>query len=105
MNLNKNPRRTELQELFAACDDTAGHHVLWVSQAGEVKLTLLPEDLTPLGWGKQMGDTVKFRYETFQCGNDYVGQAASEDKNQIDRLFASLKENWAKGVKGYIDLW
>lgn len=41
MNLNNNPTANELSELIAACDDNAGHHVLWVSKSGDVAITLL----------------------------------------------------------------
>ena len=44
MNLNNKPTKHQLQALLLACDDTAGHHVLWVDHLGEVQITLLVEE-------------------------------------------------------------
>ena len=53
MNLAQNPTRDELNDLFAACDDNAAHHILWVGHNGEVHLDRLPDDLTPAGFGEK----------------------------------------------------
>ena len=47
MNLKDNPSLDELKEMFASCNDDAGHHVLWVGKSGEVNLSVIPKDLTP----------------------------------------------------------
>jgi len=90
MNLTNNPTKSELRELLASCNDDAGHHIIWVGPQGDVNIELLPGDMTPVGWAERMGDQVKFRFETLQSGNDYVGQEASEDKEWLDEVFDGL---------------
>jgi hypothetical protein len=107
MNLNGNPTKEELRRLVSQQDDRRGHHVLWVSDSGEVHLSLVPADLTPVGF-QQAHPEMRLRYETFQRGNEYVGPAAAEDDEWISQLFDHLVKQWGKakskaGVE-YIDL-
>ena len=94
MNLNNNPTANELSELIAACDDNAGHHILWVSKSGDVAITLL-EDIGPIGF-QQNTPSMAMRYETFQRGNDYVGVDASKANNHVSRLLNDLVDEWGK---------
>lgn len=72
MNMNKNPTVEELRALVRACDDLASHHVLWVEKNGDVHLSEVPKDRTPVGFQEDLPD-MQLRYETFEAGNDYVG--------------------------------
>lgn len=107
MNLNQNPTKEQLKTLFSVCDDTAGHHVLWVSRNGDVALTPLPSKTNPVGFD-QLNPELLLRYETFVQGNGYVGQQASEDENFMDRIFKSLQREWstvtATSAQRYVDL-
>jgi len=38
LNLEQQPTLKQLQEIFAAADDSAGHHMLWVDRLGEVQV-------------------------------------------------------------------
>jgi len=98
MNLNRNPMIEELRELIRNCDDSSGHHVLWVKQDGEVELSKIPANQTPNGFEKAPPD-LKVRFETFQAGNEYVGPDAAADDEWVSELFESLGKNWqqAKG--------
>ena len=98
MNLNSNPTIEQLRELIRRCDDSAGHHVLWVKKSGDLELTKIPEDQTPVGFEKAHPD-MQIRFETFQAGNEYVGPEAADDDEWIAELFDSLIEKWhqAKG--------
>ena len=93
MNLNKSPTKTQLELLIASADDNAGHHILWVDTVGNVNLTLLPDDITPVGFGEKTPN-IRLRFETYCVGNDYVGVEASKDGEYINRLFRSLVTAW-----------
>lgn len=107
MNLNDNPTIEQQKALFAACDDNAGHHALWVQKNGEVRLSVIPEHLSPIGFEKQTPD-MQMRYETFVQGNDYVGENAANDDDFMQRVFTSLNKEWpaakSKSESSYIDM-
>lgn len=107
MNINQKPTKEQLKTLFSACDDTIGHHVLWVSKNGDVALTPLPNELTPAGFDQTNPD-IQLRYETFVRGNGYVGEQAADDERFVDRIFKSLQSEWStvmeKSYKRYVDL-
>jgi len=104
MNMNQNPTKEELKSLTISRDDEAGHHMLWVSQNGDVYLDMIPPDLTPNGYAKSLKDQIRFRFETFQQSNDYVGKTAVADAEWMARLYEALVSNWQNGVRGYIDV-
>lgn len=107
MNLNQNPTKEQLKTLFSACDDTIGHHVLWVARNGEVALTLLPTKTNPVGFDQTNPDLL-LRYESFRQGTGYVGQQAAEDEKFVDRIFKSLQSEWSTvtetSTQRYVDL-
>lgn len=104
MNVARNPTRAELQALLVECDDTAAHHVAWVGYDGTVHIDPVPEDLTPVGFAERKKSVIKFRLETFERGNGYVGPAAAQDDIWLDRLFTALQEFWTKHAEGYQDV-
>lgn len=97
MNLNRAPSMEQLKSLLAACNDEEGHHILWVCRTGEVHVSVLPEGLGPIGFQESKPE-MALRYETFQCGNDYVGLNAASDEEFVSRLFRSLIAEWEPGV-------
>jgi hypothetical protein len=107
MNLNHNPTRQQLKAIFSACDDTFGHHVLWVSRNGDVALTPMPSERIPVGFDQTNPDLL-LRYETFMQGTGYVGHQAAEDEKFVGRIFKSLQSEWATvtetSSKCYVDL-
>ena len=94
MNLNDNPTLDQLRAQLAACDDLAGHHKIWVGRSGQVHITLLPEDLTPVEWSEENERIVRLHYETFCRGNGYVGTEASRDDDWVRCLFDWLVGDW-----------
>lgn len=55
-------------------------------------------------FGADQLDDVLFRFESFDAGNDYVREAATQDDNHIKPIFNALKWNWSNGCpKSYID--
>lgn len=108
MNLNNSPTLEQLQELTRVADDRAGHHILWVNASGDVRLTRLPQELSPNGF-EDSQPKLRIRYETFNVGCGYVGPEAADDVRTMQRLFSSLVKEWA-GLKPsddaeYVDSW
>jgi hypothetical protein len=95
MNMDNNPMIEELSELIRACNDRAGHHILWVAKNGDVHVTRLPRDNATLEFEETHPD-LRLRYETFEAGNEYVGAEAAEDDGWISELFAVLTREWPK---------
>jgi|SRR5471032_2660748 len=104
MNLNANPTVKELSEIISKCDDNLGHHILWVSKSGDVQIERL-NGLSPIGF-EQATPSMAVRYETFQQGNDYVGEQAAESVSYVSKLLNDLTTAW-KNYSGqnviYID--
>jgi hypothetical protein len=98
MNLNNNPTPEQLRTLIRQGDDSAGHHVLWVKRTGEVELSRLPKDGSPVAFEKEHPD-MQLRSEAFLAGNEYVGPDAADDDQWVHDLFDNLLKQWpqAKG--------
>ncbi|UNX69477.1 hypothetical protein [Klebsiella aerogenes] len=92
MNLNNNPTAQQLSQLISICDDAAGNHILWVSKTGDVTVTQI-NNIGPIGF-EQNTPSMAMRYETFQRGNNYVGQDAASDMNYVNRLLKDLINEW-----------
>lgn len=105
MNLAKNPKPAELAALMTRCYDAGSSHILWVGFDGRVHLDPLPANLTPVGFQRRHEKEMKFRQETFQRGNDYVGPNAATDAAWVAKLFNELVYLWEKDFKGYSDVW
>jgi hypothetical protein len=95
MNLNDSPTKDQLAALLAACDDRAGHHVLWASRNGEVRVTLLARGKLPPNAAVLATPGAQLRLETFLAGNGYVGTEAVEHESWVDELFDRLSREWA----------
>lgn len=46
---------------------------------------------------------VKFRWETYDSFNEYVGPNAASDKHYLEETFKEIKYDWENNLKGYID--
>jgi hypothetical protein len=90
MNLrDREPSFEELQAMIAACDDNAAHHVVWVSEDGDVHITKL-DTLNPIEWAKQNDGKVRYSHGLFAKGNGYVGPSAALDMSHMTVLFNLL---------------
>jgi hypothetical protein len=101
MNLNNNPTLDQLRGLLERCDDSAGSHVLWVKNTGEVQLSLLAPDQSSVAF-QQAHPDAQIRVETFLAGNEYVGSDAAADQEWVSELFERLVTEWSR-VKGRPD--
>jgi hypothetical protein len=93
MNMNHSPTVDELKQLFAAADDEAGHHSLWIDKSGEVHLSVIPEELTPIGF-EDATPSMQIRFETYGEGLGYVGPSAAADDKFIGDTFRRLVKAW-----------
>lgn len=48
-------------------------------------------------------EALSFRLESWDEGNNYVGQAASEDDEWVARIYKCLQKNWPIPASSYID--
>lgn len=103
MNMNQNPTITDLAAILKQCDDKSSHHIMWVDFAGNVQVSQVPEELSPIGFIQTLGDQVKFRYETWVRGNGYVGPEAATDQRFLEQELKYLKRDWDSNATGYID--
>jgi len=103
MNLNNNPNFGELQAILRALDDDGGPHIVWVGFDGEVHIDPLPKGLLLVGYHETIRKQSKFRLETLDRGNEYVGQKAAGDKNWVERLLGGLNRLWRDNATGYCD--
>jgi hypothetical protein len=101
MNLNANPTADELRQLLRQCNDKAGHHLLWVDRSGEVRISRIPLDRSPVPIEQDYPD-MQMRCETFVAGNGYVGPSAADDEEWVAELLGLLMREWpkAKGKPG-----
>jgi hypothetical protein len=103
LNLRKGFTKDDLKQLLSSVDDAEGDHVMWVDYQGNVYISLLPEELTPVGWEETVKDKMKFRYETVMQGNGYVGFESAADEEYVDETYKDLFKDWNAGRSGYID--
>jgi hypothetical protein len=97
MNLNESPTEKQLAELFASVDDDAAHHTLWVGVDGGVHIDRFESFVR-----FELPD-VKFRTETFDRGNGYVGKEAAKDPVYVAKELRWLLGHWKAGSTGYLD--
>ncbi|WP_338627278.1 hypothetical protein QJR52_02775 [Clostridium baratii] len=88
--------RDELVELIKNGDDSYDNQIR-VTKDGMVFLSRIV--------GAENISGLKFRFETFDAGNGYVGPDAAKDEEYIDDLYRALIESWKLNRTGYIDYW
>ncbi len=84
-----------VRKLIASGDDSSNSQ-LRVSKVGIASLSNIV--------GADQNDDLAFRLETWIAGNDYVGEAASQDEEWVDRVHDVLKDNWPNPTSTCIDL-
>jgi len=82
--------------LIASKDDSA-HRQLRVTSDGIAYLSDEVGNLNVTG--------LAFFIETWNEGNDYVGQLASQDANWVQRVYNCLSSNWPTPSATYIDVY
>lgn len=87
--------REEFKDLIANADDSVDNQIR-VTESGEIYVS------TTVGACDIEG--IRFRLETFDAGNGYVGKEAAEDDRYIDRMYGDLKKCWSNGSRDYVDM-
>lgn len=86
----------DVREMIAGGDDSVDNQVR-VSKNGYLYLS---QDT-----GARNLNEVKFRFDTFDAGNDYVGLEASKDEEHIKKIYSAVIHFWNNDSTGYIDYW
>lgn len=96
--MNTAPTVDQLRMLFAEANDGAGHHSLWIDKAGEVHLSLIPQELSPVGFEAET-PTMQVRFSTLSAGGSYVGPGAAADDKYMADTFGRLVVGWTPPFK------
>lgn len=94
-NLANEPVVDDLRTLLSAQDDNAGHHVLWVTREGDVRIQCLSRGYTPAMWGNDHEGEYVFTM-SYRAGGGDMGPQAAEDDAYVLRLFADLMRRWER---------
>lgn len=90
----KNITEAIYKDMLANANDCISHQ-LRVDWSGDVYISTVT--------GAEELDGVKFRWESWDPGNGYVGPRAASDHEYVKQSVASLKKCWEDGVRGYCD--
>ena len=80
--------------MLANANDEISHQ-LRVDWEGNVFLSTIT--------GAKEIDDVKFRWESWDAGNGYVGPRAASDDEYVKHSIESLQKCWKDDVRGYCD--
>ncbi|MFQ3790430.1 hypothetical protein [Halomonas sp. A29] len=96
LNLNDKSQFTVdgVKALIASKDDSQSRQ-LRVTKEGVAYLSDEVGNLNTEG--------LAFRLETWDAGNDYVGEAASNDPKWVQRIYDCLSKSWPNPKDSYID--
>lgn len=89
-----NITETIFKEMLANANDEISHQ-LRVDWEGNVFLSTIT--------GAKEIDDVKFRWESWDAGNGYVGPRAASDDEYVKHSIESLQKCWKDDVRGYCD--
>lgn len=92
LNLNNNPQLNQLREIIKNGDITK-NNILWINKNGEVILSLIDENKTLQNFKKE-NPNMRFGYDVFSPGIEFIGEDAANDKDWIQEIFTSLIKTW-----------
>ena len=93
MNLNNQPTVNELARLFAAQKDTLNDHILWISEAGDVRIDPVAACKEETEFEKDRPQ-MRAHLKMYRRGQGYVGKKAAADKEFIGRVYQTLQQEW-----------
>lgn len=103
MNLDNNPTKEQLKELFKKFKGGADH-ILYVAIDGTVKIDVLAKNESEEIWDKTNTGIVQFRLKAFTDGPNFKGDTASDNDQLVERVFGLIRKNWAEKRSGCIQL-
>lgn len=83
------------KDMVANANDSFSHQ-LRVDWSGDVYLSTIT--------GAKKIKNIKFRWESWDAGNEYVGPRAASDQKYIRRSVKELKKCWEEDVQGYCEV-
>ena len=95
LNLNGAYTTDDVANLLASKDD---------SQDRQLRVTTSGIAFLSDAVGNTNIEGLAFRFETWNAGNSYTGQAAAEDPRFVARIEAALRKNWPKPTNTFLDL-
>ena len=95
MNLNNQPTVNELARLFAAQKDTLNYHILWISDAGDVRIEPVTACKEETEFEKDRPD-MRAHLKMYRRGQGYVGKKAAADKDFMSQVLQTLTLTWEK---------
>lgn len=106
MNLANNPTKDQLKQVLSmGSNPDIFHYVLWVDHQGNVYLSAVSQDETPVQFYKTNESKIKFRLETFARGSSKIGTEAVNDTEWVQKLFDALVRLWNSNSRGYCDMY
>lgn len=90
----KNITEAIYKDMLANANDCIEHQ-LRVDWSGDVYISTIT--------GAEEIDDVKFRWESWNPGNGYVGPFAASDHEYVRQSVASLRKCWEDNIRGYCD--
>lgn len=90
----KNITEAIYKDMLSNANDCISHQ-LRVDWSGDVYISTIT--------GAEEIDDVKFRWESWDPGNEYAGPFAASDHEYVKQSVDSLKKCWEDGVRGYCD--
>lgn len=94
----KNISEDDIKYMFANANDNLPHQ-LRVDWNGDIYIStsVAADDVNP--------NVVKFRWETWDAGNGYVGPQAASDSLYMKSTLEAIKKCWKRDIKGYCDVY
>ncbi|OHW62038.1 hypothetical protein EUAN_14860 [Andreesenia angusta] len=85
----------EFKDLIASADDSVDNQIR-VTEEGEIYISTIV--------GDRDTDGLRFRFETFEAGEGYVGKSAASDDRYLEGMYEDLKQYWYDGSRGLIEM-
>ena len=85
----------EFKDLIASADDSVDNQIR-VTEEGDIYVSTVVGDMDT--------DGLRFRFETFEAGEGYVGKDAAKDARYLEGMYEDLKPYWYDGSQGFIEM-
>ena len=95
MNLNNQPTVNELARLFAAQKDTLNDHILWINDAGDVRIDAVTSCKEETRFEEERPQ-MRAHLKMYRRGQGYVGKKAAADSDYMARVLQTLTLTWQK---------
>jgi len=98
MNLNHQPTTEDLARLIAARKDSLDCHILWVCEAGDVRIDKLDDHAGEAEF-ERCNPNMRARLKMYRRGQGYVGRKAAADKDYVGNVLKTLQQAWQEAQR------